>query len=141
MSIHICQSPCTATSSLRHQTYVPLPSTLLQPFVQRSPIYYMAFQAFRMDTEFTRSILVVFGRVFRATISRGGRKKDIKRLYIGVQKGNLVSPHHCDLKDPLLLKEHLLLVVSRHQARRRLRSVIADLVVSRRTRLDRRPTL
>ena len=48
----------------------------------------MAFQAFRMDTEVMRSILVVFGRVFRATISRGGRKKDIKRLYIGVQKAD-----------------------------------------------------
>ena len=46
----------------------------------------MAFQAFRMDTEVTRSILVVFGRVFRATISRGGCKKGIKRSYIAVKK-------------------------------------------------------
>ena len=64
---------------------MPLPSTLSQPLVRRSPIHYVVFQAFRMDTEVTRSILVVFGRVFRATISRGGRKKNIKRLYIVVK--------------------------------------------------------
>ena len=69
-----------------------------------------------MDTEVTRSILVVFGRVFRATISRGGHKKDIKKV-IHSATDSLVSPHRCDLKDPLSLKEHLLLVVARHQAR------------------------
>ena len=46
----------------------------------------MAFQAFKMDPEVTRSILVVFGRVFRATISRGDRKESIKRSYIAVKK-------------------------------------------------------
>ena len=46
----------------------------------------MAFQAFKMDTEVTRSILVVFGRVFRATISRGDRKEGIKRSYIAMKK-------------------------------------------------------
>ena len=81
-----------------------------------------------MDADVMRSILVVFGRVFRATISRGGRKKDIKRSYIVVKKDSLVSPHRCNLKDPLSLKEHLLLVVSRHQARHRLRSVTLPLL-------------
>ena len=103
----ISRSPCPATSSLRHRTYIPLPSTLSRPFVRRSPICYVAFQAFRMDTKVTRSILVVFGRVFRATISRGDRKERIKRSYIAVKKDRLVSPHRCDLKDLLSLKRTL----------------------------------
>ena len=58
--IQISQSPCTANLSLWHWTPISLLSNLSLLFIQRSPIYYMAFQAIRKDTEVTRSNLVGF---------------------------------------------------------------------------------